>query len=1084
MTPSDLTTGRESTGRAGAGLLGLLPALLLVVGCGEEPVKSAPKFAGKVILDPPSQGAPWTPPATKLPRSLLDATIGLFELGMADPRGCDYREVEAGDWRVEKARAFVPPGRPGEAGRFAVGWDGVVRPALSVGAKADLEADVRALAVALKTSRDSPQFSESVSVGTDGVRTEHREVISPFSDDREPATAVPRSPLTLCMLLRLGRADLAESLYAAATTWTPDNARPDLKDGLISFPSLSRDWADSLYHRLVGAHCRGDDAVALDAGRRLDRFRKAVDAKAEALGLKREAPSRNSHENPAYVQNPGVVTDLLADQERRAKEPPRGPVPARGGDPAERIAALIRDFDQIHVAQMVHFGGANPGDGAIVAEVVAEGDPAVGPLLAALESDTRLTRCVFSRNEIDHPRPATEAIHAALQRLLKTERILDDRSDYTELGTPEGRKHLAAAARASWEKNREVPLVERWYRTLRDDSAGAGRWLEAATGLVQPPGGGAPFMGYFTIRRPGQPRPGALMGEPLRERRDPGISELLARRCAEMAGTGKALSIPDVKLLGASDLALRLTRWDEAGSLATIKALMTTCRERSLDPQQASQSGSYARYIAEFTMVRARADDREALDEYAAWVRAIEPGTIEYDWREVLEPLWTYPDHPAVSGAARAMFLGPRSPWLPLIPVQEGRRDHQYEDQVASPLACVPAYRAALLAALADTTKVGTAVRQPEGIVHYTLAVGRNGGFRDERVPDPQDRPGVEVSIRACDYVAWKLSALDGAPECPLTWPEARRDAAVAAAAGYLRRHGPHLAAEYSPDDPQARVPIARLRFPTLGRPATADDVREGRAVFTLAGQGEARVVALPSGYPVRARWLALRAFPVDHRFNPDPALGDSLQEGWAWQAEEVFKGDHWERSYGFVGHATIGRVPASEIEFAPDHDRRLTLPGGLSARVETAEPPIAVFRPGQPVLVTLRLHNVRGVERQAPTEFVRAGADGKPALRRGVSLVLREDPKGADDLGVLRSLSSPPRKPTRTGRFDPGDASRTLAPTESFEAARLDLDDWYGELPPGHYWLHLTFGADSGVGEGTTNRMEFWIIEPDKRGP
>ena len=52
------------------------------------------------------------------------------------------------------------------------------------------------------------------------------------------------------------------------------------------------------------------------------------------------------------------------------------------------------------------------------------------------------------------------------------------------------------------------------------------------------------------------------------------------------------------------------------------------------------------------------------------------------------------------------------------------------------------------------------------------------------------------------------------------------------------------------------------------------------------------------------------------------------------------------------------------------------------------------MFRPGQPILVTLRLYNVRGIEQSAPTEFVRAGADGKPALRRGVSLVLNEHPQ------------------------------------------------------------------------------------------
>jgi hypothetical protein len=242
----------------------------------------------------------------------------------------------------------------------------------------------------------------------------------------------------------------------------------------------------------------------------------------------------------------------------------------------------------------------------------------------------------------------------------------------------------------------------------------------------------------------------------------------------------------------------------------------------------------------------------------------------------------------------------------------------------------------------------------------------------------------------------------------------------------------------------------------------------------------QVRVVALPSGYPVRARWLALKA--VDRRFSPDPALGAFLQDGWVWQTEEVLKGNRWERFYGFVGHATIARVAASEIEFSPDRHRRLTLPSGLTARVETTEPPIAMFRPGQPVVVTLRLYNARGVEQAAPTEFVRAGADGKPALRRGVSLVLHDVSKGADDLGVLRSFSSPPRTPTRTDRFDPGNASRTLAPTESFEAARLDLNDWYAGLQRGGYWLHLTFGADSGVGEGTTNRIQFWIVEPERR--
>src|SRR5262249_23976323 len=157
---------------------------------------------------------------------------------------------------------------------------------------------------------------------------------------------------------------------------------------------------------------------------------------------------------------------------------------------------------------------------------------------------------VMSRNGIDHLGSVTEAVYAALRRLLKTEHFRDEGSDYIQLRTAVGRKRLASAARAYWEKNHALPLIERWYRALRDDSAGTARWLEATTGLVQTPGrGAAPFMGYFAVRRPGQSPPTPMAGERLRERRDPGVSALLARRCREMAGTGPALEIPDIGLL-------------------------------------------------------------------------------------------------------------------------------------------------------------------------------------------------------------------------------------------------------------------------------------------------------------------------------------------------------------------------------------------------------------------------------------------------------------------------------------------------------------------------------------------------------
>ena len=74
--------------------------------------------------------------------------------------------------------------------------------------------------------------------------------------------------------------------------------------------------------------------------------------------------------------------------------PPRGPIPKKGGDPSARIAALIRDLDQIDERQMMSPGAAHPGNSPLVHDLIAEGDPAVAPLLEVLESDNRLTRSV------------------------------------------------------------------------------------------------------------------------------------------------------------------------------------------------------------------------------------------------------------------------------------------------------------------------------------------------------------------------------------------------------------------------------------------------------------------------------------------------------------------------------------------------------------------------------------------------------------------------------------------------------------------------------------------------------------------
>ncbi len=904
MTPRALTIGRSPTSR----VVRRFPWLLvLLIGAGAGPFRPTPKFEGRLIPNPPRQGEPWTPPETMLPGFLVRATDDLFASGMADPRDCEYREVEIGDAGLVTTRGFVLPERPGLDGRFAVSWDGVVYPVFALGPAADVEVDVRAMADAMVKGRQADEAAGRTWPGGASGFVNPGGSPGPFLDEGGSPTAF-RSPRTLGILLRLGRADLAERLFAAGTVWTPEAPRPDLTDYHLSFVSLANGWGGVVYHRLLSAHQRGDDVVALDAARRLAAFQQAVDARAEAMGFLRPGPRYDGPVPAPYLGPYSQLDILLADQERRAQEPPRGPIPTRGAD---RIAALIRAFDQIHVRQFSVPGSANPADAPIVHELIAEGDAAVAPLLEALVSDTRLTRSVTGGRGPEHVHPVTDAIYGALRGILKTDRFLEHGDDQAALRTPEGRQRLAAAIRTFWEKNREIPLVERWSRTLRDDSAGSRRWLEAAAGLTQPSEADRPLVviGAVLPRRPG-PAP-SMKGEPLRSRHDPSVSDLLARRSAEPARSSAGTN-SDSGLNQACSLALMFVRWDEPASLPTVKALMTACRERSED----RSDRSYGPFLARFTEIRVGAGDREALEEYADWVEDVQPKAIVHSLFAALAPLWTYPDHPAIAEAARSMFRDPNSPWLPLVPRERNQLVFPFEDPIASPLVCLPPFREALLAALEDETPVGTASLGTEGAVRYQLKSGLSGSIGNLRTPNPGEHPRVEVTIRACDVIAWKLSVLEGAPECPLYGDEAHRDAAVAACAEYLRHYGSHFSPEAPPGENDFPHPKAHLRFPSLGRPATAEDVREGRAIFSLEDEGEARVVALPGGFPRRARWVTLQDFPIDRQLGNGQIRRDYLQDGWIWQAEEVRKDEGWERFYGFVGHATIARVPAAEIEF------------------------------------------------------------------------------------------------------------------------------------------------------------------------
>ncbi|WP_406698713.1 hypothetical protein V5E97_07485 [Singulisphaera sp. Ch08] len=1034
---------------------------------GTQQFRPASIFEGKRIPDPPAQGQPWTAPATTLPTFLVTATALLFEQGVADPRGCDYRSVEISSYATVEAHGFVLPEQTDTPGRFVVCWDGQVYPALTVGEPADLDRDIRDLAASLERMRQAPPRYRRG--GYWGFPQEGQNSFG-------VAGVMNPSPIKICLLLCYGRADLAETLFAAGTAWTPKPRTRDLTNYGISYLTLATDWANAAYERLMEVHMRGDDVIALDTARRLANFRDLASAQADALGF--PFPERRNREKNEPSRRFSFLTqldELLRDHERRAKMPVRGSIPKKGGDASARIAALIRDLDLINDRQMMSTASASPGSSSLVGDLVGEGDPAVAPLLAVLESDNRLTRSVsngrgsFPTNQFVHP--VSEAAFAALIGILKTQAFADQRLYGWKSLDLAARKALAGSIRQFWEKTRSISLPERWYRTLADDSAGQAGWLEAAAGIVS-----SDVAEGMPVPKPGT-RP--LKGEPLRTGRDPSVTALMLRRAGQLERLGNPLASEDLGFRAACQLGTILATWDEKEALPLLKDFSKKCRTRSdrwrNQPQSPNADQNLAATLARFTQIRVRLGDVEALDEYAGWLRTTTPRMLEYGIFDALQPLLAQPDHPALASASRWLFNDPRSPWVPLHPEARGEPFSHWQNLFASTLMVVAGFREGVLAGLADKTPLGSVERGENGEIRLKFnkspsitTFSRSTGFDVEG-----GVAGVKYPFRNGDYLAWKLSGLQGCPRFDFFWSEARRDEAVAACATFLKRFGPLLTAEDPSGVRNFTGAKAHLKFPTLGKPATLDDVASARAIFSLEGQGETRLANLPR-FPQQARWVTLKDRPVDRTDLNGTTTRDYETDGYVWQAEEVRKGDGWERFYGFVGHHIIARAPASEIEFGRQYEPNLK--GGLAASMAQVEPRTIGYEPGRPILVGLQLQNRHGVAHSSPTEFVRPGPDGKPALRNGVNLTLWHFPSRGSRTALGQVSPNEMVEPKRVAHFDPGEGARLLAPLETFEAMRLDLNDWFDLTKPGHYRLNVTFAADSGVGEGVSSEVYFLV--------
>jgi hypothetical protein len=309
------------------------------------------------------QSARWVLSSTNPPPGLQSAVNILFQTGMADPRGCDYREIEVvvGNFGTasgitNKTHGWLLPAASGARPNYAIGWNGLIYPVISIGNPANAEDEARAMiqAMAKHDLHNQAWTSEDYSLGTQWL-----------------------TPVKAVMILRFATPGLTEECIKSFGPGDP-------------FLMLASDRLWVAFDRAMGAHMRGDDDLAYATAIALNKARKTCEVEAKARGFELQPTPLGggihsiAEESKREFYFPFLKTFsfLLQDQERRHqhKSPLRDPITATNKD--ERIAALIDQLENVSARQVNQYYAdyalsANP----TVQSLINEGWDAVGPLL-------------------------------------------------------------------------------------------------------------------------------------------------------------------------------------------------------------------------------------------------------------------------------------------------------------------------------------------------------------------------------------------------------------------------------------------------------------------------------------------------------------------------------------------------------------------------------------------------------------------------------------------------------------------------------------------------------------------------------
>lgn len=706
-------------------------------------------FPGDGIPVPPRQNLPWLPPDTDIPIEYVNAMSAAFQRETADPRGCEYRELTVpfgsdawGGFSRLNTHGWLLPRNGEHSPQFAILWNGVVSPVISVGPPASLEADGRLL-VAYLIQRKA--ISEERLAVPGRERLEFPQVFSPGS---------LHYGVICALLLRSGETALAEKVYHYAVERHMGTFPLSLQDNIPRFAL----W--SLFSRALAAHMYGDDKLALCYAEQYEPLLK--DDQAEFVATARK---------------------LLAEQRRRTRKP---------SVPKNKIDALILDLENVNARQYGQPGGVILGEDQRVKALIAVGDPAVEPLLECLEQDRRLTRSVSFGRDFGPSRniiPVAEAAYVALCGILQQSFSFAAPSERNI----EYRKELAGQIRGHYNRYKNMSVVDKWYHILQNDDEPVELQLQAAANICRKSNVKAIPHSFGSSLSATRIDPNVasvqLTGETLHSKSNPSVSELLNRRAVEYLPGDKSSAASSRAFVKAQQMALYSAVWDLPKSLPVLQQVSDAIY-RELPNCESFQSDRL-QLLVPLTIQRAKAGDNAALRKYCEAMLAY-PGQIlgengQNAWGGFLEPLYTFPEDATVIATAEKIFNTPGNVWGEYF--GKFGDAHKIQPWLFAEFMRLAPYRKHVANGLKDKT----AIMKWQTIItgdrvdfksEFLDGSGRGscGGQADRVQGDPRF-PGDRSTqiLRVCDVYAEALSALKdgGYPEFQNYWDEKDRDRAI-----------------------------------------------------------------------------------------------------------------------------------------------------------------------------------------------------------------------------------------------------------------------------------------------------------------